>query len=158
MGKGSQTSRRLNNRSMINGVNARIKENRYSSLRNSPSGKFLIHPNSRIPDHPAELLLQQKTIEAEAKLNPSFSLTNIVQARNFINATPILEDNEQPTGQNTFNQRSMSLQPAPYQDQYQQEQIKRILKFDQSALSVRIHEEKLPEKLVYPRPSFSDEF
>ena len=144
MGKGSQTSRRLNNRSMVNGVNARIKENRYSSLRNSPSGKFLIHPKSRIPDHPAELLLQQKTVEAEAKLNPSFSLTNIVQARNFINATPIYEISEQlqgtPTGHHTFNQRSMSLQPAPYQDQYQQQQIKRILKFDQSALSVRIQE------------------
>lgn len=97
---------------MIIGSNARITENRYSSLRNSPSGKYLVHPRSRIPDHPVDLIFQQKSQEAKANLHPSFSLTNIVQARNFINATPRQDENlitSGTAGHHTFNQRSMSL-------------------------------------------------
>ena len=87
-------------------------ENRYSSLRNSPSGNFLVHPKSRVPDHPAEIISQRRDMHETKTINPSFSLTNVVQARNFINATPVNMDPHQYT----FNQRSMSLQPAPLQE------------------------------------------
>ena len=66
------------------GSNARILENRYSSLKNSPSGKFLIHPNSRIPDtHPADLVEMKQKLNDLANvkypmINPSYSLTNII--------------------------------------------------------------------------------
>ena len=96
---------RLKNRSMVNGSNAKINENRYSSLRNSPSGRFLMHPNSkRVPDHPVNKLVQDKKQEDSKMINPSNSLTNIIQARNFISATEITDNTR-----NSFNQRSMSL-------------------------------------------------
>ena len=85
--KGSQTSKRLNNRSMIHGSNALINENRFSKLRNSPSGQFLAHPKSRNPDHPVELLKLKQDME-DRMINPSFSITNLVQAGAFIANTP----------------------------------------------------------------------
>ena len=72
---------------MIHGSNALINENRYSKLRNSPSGQFLSHPKSRIPDHPVELLKMKQDME-ERLINPSFSVSNYVQAGVFIDNIP----------------------------------------------------------------------
>ena len=61
MGRASKFSKRLTNRSMVHGSNALLLENKYSSLRNSPSGQYLAHPRaSRVPDHPAEILSQMR--------------------------------------------------------------------------------------------------
>lgn len=57
------SARRLSNRSMLTGSNAKILENRFSSLRNSPSGNLIVHPKSRIPDnHPTDLIELKKML------------------------------------------------------------------------------------------------
>ena len=55
--KVDRSARRLSNRSMVMGSNAQILERRYSEMRNSPSGSYLVHPKSSIPDgHPTDFI------------------------------------------------------------------------------------------------------
>ena len=87
--KVDRSARRLSNRSMVMGANAQILERRYSEMRNSPSGSYLIHPKSSIPDgHPTDLLdmrrVMEKKRENESLLSPTHALGNVIQAKNFL--------------------------------------------------------------------------
>ena len=118
----SKASPRLNYRSMLNGSNAKIKEGRFSAIKNSPSGKYLCHPGSRFPD---EMNRAPPIGESEPDshvINASNSVANLVSASEFLPSTKASVTSKQNTAgpadesRNKFSKRSFSVQPAPVQD------------------------------------------
>ena len=81
LNKVNRSARRFSNRSMVTGSNALILERRFSEMRNSPSGSYLVHPNSRIPDgHPTDLLDLKRVLEDSRMTSATMRRKNSLSA------------------------------------------------------------------------------